>query len=151
MAASLLNPESVYVVPCETCMLGLQKYPGSSGAKKLWIPNCFVSVLNVFGSPTRFATFPLPVHPSTDRQTMSKVVVQYFPSLCRKMASSRHLRRCLTPPRQMCWFNIPWAYAEKWTWGKFKNASVYVNPCMLSHALHTHTNLSNIHTSTYTK
>ena len=38
-------------------MLGLQKYPGSSGAKKLSIPNCFVSVLNVFGSPIRFQLF----------------------------------------------------------------------------------------------
>ena len=48
---------SVYISPCETCMLGLQKYPGSSGAKKLSIPNCFVSVLNVFGSPIRFQFF----------------------------------------------------------------------------------------------
>ena len=48
---------SVYISPCETCMLGLQKYPGSSGAKKLSIPSSFVSVLNTFGSPIHFQFF----------------------------------------------------------------------------------------------
>ena len=34
-----------------------QKSPGSSGTKKLSIPISFVSVLNTFGSPTRFQFF----------------------------------------------------------------------------------------------
>ena len=38
-------------------MLGLRKYPGSSGAKKLSIPNWFALVLNTFGRPVRFQFF----------------------------------------------------------------------------------------------
>ena len=73
--------------------------PGSSGAKKLSIPISFVSVLNTFGSPTRF---------------------QFFWFLTTLQLSDRQRQPC-----QRCGFNIPRACAGKWTLTDIFEAAQY--------------------------
>ena len=69
-------------------MSGLRKYPGSSGAEKLLIPDWFAIVLNTFGRPVRFHFFLVSDRASTDRRAETavwKVSVQYCNSLCEKI------------------------------------------------------------------
>ena len=66
-----------------------QKSPGSSGAEKLSIPNCFVFVLSTSGSPARF---------------------QFFWLLATLQLIDRQKQPC-----GRCLFNIPRACAGKWS------------------------------------
>ena len=46
---------------------------------------------------------------------LSRMSVQYYPSLCRKIDSNRDLRKASRRPCRGCLFNIPRARAGKWT------------------------------------